>query len=155
MKASATIMGLLLPLALCAAPALAKGKAPREGRCSWITQTPEGKFRSEPKPFWSLMIAGLNVELKPEERARYSVKQEDVPPQVTGFACQREPAMLVSGDVAFLKAGKVIYLSPAGASATIVKYSMANQRIGYDVTSGVLSPNQKKQIDQALAALPQ
>ncbi|MCR2832891.1 hypothetical protein [Parerythrobacter lacustris] len=128
----------LAAIALAAAPH-AIAKTPRDSYCSWIKETPEGRFTYEMKLGWSLIREGA-LEGGPE-----------LPEDVVGISCLRDPPVLVAGDVALLERGVEIYFGLGGAGFSTIKYRLTDGVIAYELSGGALSARQKKDVDRALA----
>lgn len=128
----------LAAVALAAAPH-AIAKTPRDSYCSWIRETPEGRFTYEMKLGWSLIREGV-LAGGPE-----------LPADVAGISCLRDPPVLVAGDVALLERGVEIYFGLEGAGISTIKYTLTDGVIAYELSGGALSAKLKKDVDRAMA----
>jgi hypothetical protein len=124
-----------------ASPLHAGGDSPRESYCSWIIKTPDGKFRTEMKMGWSLLFAERDAQ------------GPNLPENVAGITCLRDPPVLVAGDVAVLKQGRSLHFGTQDQGMTIVKYEMTDGKITYTVSVGGLGSKNQKKVEQALKAL--
>ena len=134
---------ILAPLALLAltAPLSAGDGNPKEQRCSWIYQTPEGKFRFEPRYEWSLLQSTRDPAAPP------------LPANVVNISCLRDPPVLVPGDLAQLKQGRTLSFGTMDQGLTIVRYTLADGKLSYEVTSGGLGEKNRKKVEKAMAAV--
>jgi hypothetical protein len=111
----------LLACGMVAAPAVAAAKS-KESYCSLIRETPDGKFRYESKPGWSL----LRAEAEPGVIAFDS--------DVKSIACLRIPLLLQPEDLETLQQG--IDLSFSASSMNIIGFEMVDGKISWSVKTG-------------------
>ncbi|MFM5917030.1 MAG: hypothetical protein ACKOOL_05790 [Novosphingobium sp.] len=124
-----------------AVPLHAGGDHPRESYCSWIIKTEDGKFRTEMKLGWNLQLA----ESDPASM--------NLPQDVAGITCLRDPPILIAGDVAVLKQGRSLHFGTQDQGMTIVKYELTDGKITYTIPVGGLGSKNLKKVEQALKAL--
>jgi hypothetical protein len=119
-----------------AMPVTAAGKT-KESHCSLIRETPDGKFRYEPKFGWSLLAE--------EEKDGVIAFPDDV----TGVACLRTPLLLQAADLETLQQG--ISLSFSASAINIIGFEMVDGKIKWSVKTGAFDTKVLKAIEKSVA----
>ena len=126
----------LLSTVLLSTPVSAASKT-KKSYCSLIRETPEGKFRYEPKPGWSLLAE--------EEKEGLIAFPDDV----TSIACLRTPLLLQAADLETLQQG--IQLSFSASAINIIGFEMVDGKISWSVKTGAFDAKVLKAVEKSVA----
>lgn len=136
MRAGTAVATVIVATSLGAGPAIAAEKV-KESFCSLIRETPDGKFRYESKPGWSL--------LREEEKNGIIA----FPADVKSIACLRNPLLLQAADLETLQQG--IEISLSASAINIIGFKMADGKISWSVKTGSFDASALKAVEKSVA----
>lgn len=128
---SAALSAVLASTSAAAAPK-------EESYCALIRETPEGKFKTDMQPGWSLTR---------EQKQDGIISYDD---DVVAISCLRSPATLEPEDAETLSQGKALYFSdPRGPALLTIKYEIVDGKITWSASNGTIPAKQEKAVKKA------
>jgi hypothetical protein len=111
--------------------------------CSEVKRLPDGMFTFQPKP-------GLSLLETARQPGPFVYRHDG---DVVAFSCVRARALPQVDDVEILQAGFELFLAGWGTGMRMLKLSIDQGRVRYEVTDGSLSAAEQKELNDILAAM--